>query len=137
MFCNKDVLKSFANFIAKHLCQSLLLIKLQDSATGGCFCLLLPHTISIKFISVTFEEFWKKATILGFISQILRLSLLFILHLHCILHFITYMVPHGLKSDESLKMEHKVSSRLPWAFIKVSSRLPWAFINISEYFFRV
>ena len=36
MFCKNDVLKNFTNFIGKHLCWSLFLLK-RDSNTG-VFC---------------------------------------------------------------------------------------------------
>ena len=50
MFCNKDVLKNFANFTGKHMCCSLFFIKLQ---------VFMPAT-SLKGDSNTGIFLWKR-----------------------------------------------------------------------------
>ena len=56
VFCKKGVLKDFVNFIGKHLCWSLFLIKLQAwhlfwrTSANDCFCTALaPLTVTYPF----------------------------------------------------------------------------------------
>ena len=56
VFCKKEVLKNFAKFTRKHLCQSLLVDKVADlSLQHSCF----PANFA-KFLRTTFftEHFW-------------------------------------------------------------------------------
>ena len=41
MFCKKGVLKNFAKFTGKHLCQSLFFNEVAGGASGGFFCTVL------------------------------------------------------------------------------------------------
>ena len=63
VFCKKGVLKDFVNFIGKHLCWSLFLIKLQAwhlfwrTSANDCFCTALAPlivTYPFYFIFSTF-----------------------------------------------------------------------------------
>ena len=56
MFCKKSALKNLINFIGKHLCWSLFLIKLQAwhlfwrTSANDCFCTALaPLTVTYPF----------------------------------------------------------------------------------------
>ena len=59
VFCKKGVLKDFVNFIRKHLCWSLFLIKLQAwhlfwrTSANDCFCTALALHHSLLLISFT------------------------------------------------------------------------------------
>ena len=64
VYCNKEVLKNFAKFRGKHLCQNLFLIKLQAE---GCvffseFCEVFKNTSGRLFLST--RKYWKKVEIL-------------------------------------------------------------------------
>ena len=54
VFCKKGALKNFANFVGKHLCWSLLLIRLQAwhlfwrISANNCFCTTITP-LSIRF----------------------------------------------------------------------------------------
>ena len=53
VFCKEDVLKHFANFIGKHLCWSLFLIKLQALRLATLIKKRLEHgCFPMKFVKI-------------------------------------------------------------------------------------
>ena len=82
-FCEKGVLKNFAKFTEKHLCQSLFLIKLQgsglqlywkrDSGTGVFLWFLLNKN---TFLQNTSDGSFLNKSLFGLLLLFLRFSLL-------------------------------------------------------------
>ena len=57
VFCRKDVLRSFAKFTGKHLCQSLFLIKWQASACSFIKKETLAQTLSRELCEISKNTF--------------------------------------------------------------------------------
>ena len=59
VFCRKGVLRNFEKFTGKHLCQSLLFIKIAGLRTGT----LLKRRFCCRCFSVNFSKFLKTTSI--------------------------------------------------------------------------
>ena len=65
VFCKKGVLKNFAKFAGKHLCQSLFIKKETLTQVFSCeICKISKNTFSYRTPPVAVSQYWKKVEVI-------------------------------------------------------------------------